>query len=402
MECGEINSKKRAFINKFNEEKNKQGIKILMNVENLKLPNISPYVPKPADKAKKFEIKKKDKFIMILRIYRRINTISELNPNSHLIKLHNNHFGVLYFNYYDKCSFMDVYNHLGIALYRITKINSAQFRNIITLKDGTYLIRGHIKDYVIYIIEDKGYQILYEINIPPIYLQTHDEKLVTKREEIKEGKNNQEIVTCYLGLFEKNKKGIYQRKKEIKSHFFEKFEQIKDNLMVTKDKENIYFYQIDTLEVVNKINYICPNYNYHFALLNEKYLLIASNFTHKNLFALVDMQNSTIIEIKTEEELKYEEYCRNNDSGKNSQLIPIVINTVDYFPDRHLLINFSYINHKPNICYKCFRWDNEKKMLITYDFFVSTQSNTVYEFIYLDDSDVLITKTRDQFIYIAD
>ena len=59
MGCGEINSKKRAFINKFNEEKNKQGIKILMNVENLKLPNISPYVPKPADKTKKFEIKKK-------------------------------------------------------------------------------------------------------------------------------------------------------------------------------------------------------------------------------------------------------------------------------------------------------------------------------------------------------
>ena len=386
--------KNTKFNIEFEKEKNKLGIKILENIENLKLDDINLYKPNISDKTKKFEIKRIDNFYT-LKEYNEIKKMCS-DLSSQLMAFHGEKFGILYYNQYTDCSFADIYNYLGEFLYRIKEINGEQFRILIALKDGTYLVRGHPKDYIIYIIEDKGYQVLYEINIPPIYLHTHDEKLITRREEIKT-EENAEISTTYLGLFEKNENGIYEQKKEILTSFFEHIEQLKDNLMVTKDTEAILFYTINSLELVKKINYTCPRYNYIFAVLNEQYLLIASNFFLRNMFALVDMQNNKVIEFKVKEELEVDEYYRKHPYQMRDPGVPIVINKIRYFPDGSFLVNISPYEHNHKGSYMRLKWDNENQPIKKLDFLVGYGDQKITDFIYFDDSHAFIAEVNIAF-----
>lgn len=401
MGCGETTNKETKFIKEFENAKNKIGIKILENIENLKLENIKLYKPKIYDKTKKFEIKRLPIFCT-LKEYKKVEKLYDFFCQ--IRPFHNNQFGLIYYNEYNESSFIDVYNNLGDFLYRIKDINGIKFRTFFALKDGTYLARCPTKDYIIYIIEDKGYQILYEFNIPPIYFHTHDEKLITRREEVKT-EENIEISTTYLGLYEKNENGIYEQKKEILSCFFEHIEQLKDNLMVTKDTEAIYFYEIDSLELVKTINYVCPRYNYIFARLNEQYLLIASNFFKRNMFALVDMQNNKVIEFKVKEELEKDEYYRKHPYEFREIGIPIVFNKISYFPDGSFLINISPYQHNLRGTLQRLKWDNKNQIIEKLIFQIDDKyaSYKIQEFAYLEDSHVFIARANEMLndIYIS-
>jgi hypothetical protein len=88
--------------------------------------------------------------------------------------------------------------------YRIREINGERLNLIKPLVDGTLIVYGKTKRYIIAINEDKGYQILYETNIPIICINIHDEKLVCRDQN------------SNISLWEKNEDGIYQKIREVK------------------------------------------------------------------------------------------------------------------------------------------------------------------------------------------
>ena len=287
-------------------------------------------------------------------------------------------------------------------MYRIKDINGENFRVIFTLNDGTYMVRALTKDYIIYIFEDQGYQVLYEANIPPIFLQTHDEKLITRNfkqlndenKESEESEENNNIT--YLGLFEKDENGIYRKKKEIISDYFEQLTQIKDNLMVTKTFHQIIFYKIDSLEIIKKINYDCPRATYHLALLSERYLLIPSNFFKRNMFALVDMEKYEVKEFLIDEEIEYEEYYKKHPYENRIMRIPIVIRKIDYFPDGSFLANLCYFSMfgRGKGSYLHLKWDNEKEKLIKLnDITGLLYDGSIEKFIVLDDNYTIVAQS---------
>ena len=73
---------------------------------------------------------------------------------------------------------MDVYDlQTNTFIFRIKPIDGGEKIILINLIDGTFLFLGDKKNYIISIIDNKGYQIHYELDIKDLRIQLCDERL---------------------------------------------------------------------------------------------------------------------------------------------------------------------------------------------------------------------------------
>ena len=87
--------------------------------------------------------------------------------NYYIEKFEENKYGIMYYSKDFDDKFLDVYDCLTQNfLYIITDINGSSIQYVYNLKDGTLYVKTiNNNSYIIKIIEDKGYQILYNIEI---------------------------------------------------------------------------------------------------------------------------------------------------------------------------------------------------------------------------------------------
>ena len=221
--------------------------------------------------------------------YIKIETLEKLN--NYATKIDEDKFGIMYYEESIDKRFLDIYDCLTQKfLYRITDINGDSIKYLTSLKDGTIYFEtsNENNNGILKIIEDKGYQVLYNIYLNGNKIQLHDERIITI-------KTNFEEKNCFLSLYEKDDNGIF---KKIKENFINEkiydFIQIRNNLLVTKNMDYIYFLEINTLNLLKKINY-WSRFN-KLVLLNKKYLLTNSLSGSYNKFNLIDIDS---MELKT-------------------------------------------------------------------------------------------------------
>ena len=78
--------------------------------------------------------------------------------------------------------------------------------------------------------------------------------------------------------------------------------QVRDNLIIGRDKGYLYFIDIDSLEIADKIDYLVDtSYFSQMTMISKNLLIIASNELNKT-YALVIIENKEIIDYETEEE----------------------------------------------------------------------------------------------------
>ena len=96
--------------------------------------------------------------------------------------------------------------------------------------------------------------------------------------------------------------GIYKKIKEniINEKIYD-FIQVRNNLLVTKNMDYIYFLEINTLNLLKKINY-WSRFN-KLVLLNKKYLLVNSLSGSYNKFNLIDIGSMELKVYYSKEEL---------------------------------------------------------------------------------------------------
>ena len=315
-------SQPSPFEIKYENEFNRTDIRVLENIEKLNLEGINLFKPKPAPKDKKFSLFRKKFTPTYKRQFKKIETIFN---NCYIEEFVNDKFQICYFcnnNY-----FLDIFDNNGLFLYRIKEINGERFISIQRLIDETLLVTGKTKNYIIAIIEDKGYQILYETEISNLELRTHDEKLVC-------GKDSN------LSLWEKNEDGIYQKTKEKYFDTGYNFVQVRDNMMATRTEERITIYEINTLEII-KIIYYKSNLGTCMGVLTENLLLMTPDYINaskRNYIALVDLNNFEIVEFKTRDVREEEEYYKRYPSA--SKGFPQIFSIYDAknFPDGTLTV----------------------------------------------------------------
>ena len=275
--------------NKFYEERERRDIKILDSIENLIPKYTNRYKPLPANKNAQLSFAKKP-FMEGTNIkYIKIETLEKLN--NYATKIDEDKFGIMYYEESIDKRFLDIYDCLTQKfLYRITDINGDSIKYLTSLKDGTIYFEtsNENNNGILKIIEDKGYQVLYNIYLNGNKIQLHDERIITI-------KTNFEEKNCFLSLYEKDDNGIF---KKIKENFINEkiydFIQIRNNLLVTKNMDYIYFLEINTLNLLKKINY-WSRFN-KLVLLNKKYLLTNSLSGSYNNFNLIDIDS---MELKT-------------------------------------------------------------------------------------------------------
>ena len=235
-------------------------------------------------------------------------------------------------------------------LYRITDINGSSIKYLNNLKDGTlYIETLNNNSYIIKIIEDKGYQILYNIEIRGKKEFFHDEKILS---------NDIGYNSITLALFEKDNNGIYKKTIEkVVNDVVYYFIQVRENIMASNNMDYIFFYEINTLNLLNKINY-CGRSN-RLALLNENYLIVCSISGSLNRFNLIEIDTREFIRYFCSDE---EEYIKNPSS---KSCIHEDIKDSYNLPDGSVVLKMiSAINvfkNSPNYYYYSVHWDEKKK-----------------------------------------
>ena len=288
----EIEAKKRIF----SEERERKDIKILDNIENLIPKYSNRYKPLPGNKNAQLSFAKKSFMDGTNRKYIKIETLKKLD--SYASKIDEDKYGIMYYENSINKRFLDIFDCLTQKfLYRLTDINGDSIKYLVSLKDGTSYFETYNENNngILKIIEDKGYQVLYNIYLKGNMIQLHDEKIITIEANLQE-KN------CFLSLYEKDENGIY---KKIKDNFINEkiynFIQVRNNLLATKNMDYIYFLEINTLNLVKKITYLSRDNV--LVLLNKNYLLLNSISGSYNIFNLIDIDSMELIEHFSKEEL---------------------------------------------------------------------------------------------------
>ena len=282
--------------NKFYEERERRDIKILDSIENLIPKYTNRYKPLPANKNAQLSFAKKP-FMEGTNIkYIKIETLEKLN--NYATKIDEDKFGIMYYEESIDKRFLDIYDCLTQKfLYRITDINGDSIKYLTSLKDGTIYFEtsNENNNGILKIIEDKGYQVLYNIYLKGELIQLHDERIITLD-------YNFEEKNCFLTLYEKDNNGIYKKIKEkfINENIYD-FIQVRENLLVTKNMDYIYFFEINTLNMVKKITYLSRDNVLVF--LHKNYLLLNSISGSYNKFNLIDINSMQLIKYYNKEEL---------------------------------------------------------------------------------------------------
>lgn len=288
----EIEEKKRIF----SEERERKDIKVLGNIENLVPKYTDRYKPLPGNRYAKLSFEKKPFMEGTNIVYKTIDTLKNLD--SYATKIDEDKYGIMYHEKSIDKRFLDIYDCLTQKfLYRITDINGDSIKYLIHLKDGTHYFEtfNENNNGILKIIEDKGYQVLYNIYLKGGFIQLHDERILTIDYNFQE-KN------CFLSLYEKDNNGIYKKinEKFINENIYD-FIQVRENLLVTKNMDYIYFFEINTLNMVKKITYLSRKNVLVF--LHKKYLLLNSLSGSYNKFNLIDIDSMQLIKYYTKEEL---------------------------------------------------------------------------------------------------
>ena len=313
------------------------------------------------------------------------------------IKLDEDSYGIMYYlDNYDK-RFLEVFDCLTRKLlYRITDINGDSIKYIKSLIDGAHYTTTFNNHYIIKIIKDIGYQVLYNIEMKGYLYLLHNEKILSD--------DNNEYFSI-LSLFEKDNNGIYKKTQEKQITYRRKYEsyffiQVRDNVIATKDMDFIFFYEISTLNLIKKISYY-SRLN-QLALLNETYLLVNSISGSANRFNLVDIDSMEIIEYFT----KDEKYDLKNGT-KNSFFYEYDIVDSYNLPDGSVILQMNSSYFGLSYHYIHLRWnEKEKEIYFTSQldkyFFLEIRNKTINNFIFFKDKNLLLVSCGDddQKIYL--
>ena len=339
-------NKEQEIKQKKSDELLRMDLQYLENVENL--PNITLEKTKPAIKRKwKWETKS---FIPLINKKRKkLKTIvdSSLFDYLSIINLNKNRYGILY-----ELFFMDVYDlQTNTYIFRIKPIDGGEKIVLINLIDGTFLFLGDNKNYIISIIDNKGYQIHYELGIKGLRLQLCDERLFS-------------AFNGRLNLYEKDQNGIFKLTIEkFCSPNISYFKQVRDNLMISRNENGIYFFDINTLEIIETIKYECwKEYLTPFGMVNENLCVIKSNHL-RNEYALVDIIGKRIIEYASEDEENYELYLKEHPNEFPTR--SLLIDDISELPDHSLGLRlFNQYLHGNSL--NQIRWIEEKGKIYEY------------------------------------
>ena len=267
-------------------------LKILENIETLQImQDIQLDNPKPPIR-NKWKYETKNFRPLKGRIKVELNYIKYLNLTIRDFKEYR--YGIIYCG-----NFIDVHDlDTNDFLYRIKPIDNGKKIDFIPLIDGTFLCIGENKNYIISIIQNLGYQILYETIVKGLDLQLTDERIFyNKRGD--------------LTLYEKDNNGIFRQKLEKKLNLdLEYFKQIRDNIIIARNNAYICFLSINNLEIISTIKYDCWNeYITPFAMITENLLLIRSNETRRK-YEFIDINNKSLIDYKSssEKDIQFDMY----------------------------------------------------------------------------------------------
>lgn len=333
---------KEETIKKIEEEIKRKDLKVLDNIEKLNLNKNEFYKPLPPNKNLKFFFEKSPFMDGPKETIIEMKVLKGLA--NYVIKFDESKYGIVYYSKYCDKRFVDIYEcSKQTFLYRITDINGDNIKYIKQLIDGTHYIDTINRHYVVKIIKDLGYQVLYEIEMKGSLFFFHDEKILS--DEIQE-KNS------ILSLFEKDNNGIYKKTKEkLIEYALYEFIQVRDNIMASKNMNYIFFYEIDTLNLIKRIDYLSRNNI--LVLLNDTFLLVNSISGSINRFNLIHIDTMEIIKYLTEDEDR-EDY-------KGSYVIDDMVDSYK-LPNGFVLIRM--------LTYGLFRsffiivhWDEEKNII---------------------------------------
>ena len=179
----EIEEKKKIF----SEERERKDIKILDNIEILVPKYTNKYKPLPANKNVKLSFEKKPFMEGTNRNIIKIDTLKKID--NYATKIDEDKYGIMYQEKSIDKNFLDIYECLTQKfLYRITDINGDSIKCLVRLKDGTHYFEtfNENNNGILKIIEDKGYQVLYNIYLEGGLMQLHDERIITIKFNYKE------------------------------------------------------------------------------------------------------------------------------------------------------------------------------------------------------------------------
>ena len=321
------------FIEK---ELERTDVKLIENAENIQGMTLDK--PKPAKK-NKWEFKKKNFISLAARQKIEIN-INEIDGAS-IIDFKDNTYGINY-----KYKFIDVYdleNHN--FLYRFKPIDECKILILYPLIDGTFLYLGQ-KAYIISILEKRAYHILYEVNMNFFELQLCDER-----------------IFCFSNgnafMHEKDSNGIFKKKLEKKiPSTANYFIQVRDNILLARDSNVIYFIDANTLDITHTIDYTCwPIYTSNIGMITENLCVIKSKDIDRS-FALIDINKKKIIEHYTQSEKERNERYRLNPELTHERS-PILCSTTPL--PNHSLFAYMEISSVNLKLISILSWDEEEQ-----------------------------------------
>lgn len=336
---------------KMKEEMARTDLYVLQNAENME--GIKLVKLKPAVKKKFQFIKKKCKPIIDRQKYK-LKFTNELSKYSSIQDFKENRYGI------DNNTFIDVFDLSNDNfLFRFKPFNEDMYIYIYPLLDGTFLYDGRVNImeakfvYKIFsIIENKAYQIHYEIEMLPFQIQLTDERIVGCKH-------------CTIALYAKDSTGKFQKTVEneipnSKSSLCN-FHQVRDNLLVATGFSSIYFIETTKLEVTNCLAHDSTQ---TLGFIAEN-LLIVKNKYPKRQYALIDINKKQIIDYATKsereaEETKKERYKR----GLSFDLLTKdEIIKMDELPDHSIIMSFEEIEYK-DFSYKHVYYDEKSGEII--------------------------------------
>jgi hypothetical protein len=328
---------------KFEEERNRKDLKVLDNIEKLNINKNEFYKPLPPNKNLKFFFEKSPFMDGPKETIIEMNVLKDFS--NFVIKFDESKYGIVYYlPNFDK-RFVDIFECSNQKfLFRITDINGDSIKYIRKLIDGTHYIDTYNHQYIIKIIKDIGYQVLYEIQMKGNLLFLHDEKILSV--EII-GKNNSN-----LSLFEKDNNGIYKKTKEkLFMIVVCNCIQVRENKIVSKNMDYIFFFEINTFDIIVVIKYLSrPN---RMVLLSDKFLLVNSISGSPNRFNLIDIDLMKIKVYFTEDE-KSEDYepCIITDDIVDSYKLP----------NGYVIVKLQRVG-VGNIAYMFVHWNEEANFI---------------------------------------